>query len=231
MVVHVGMNIHAVLPYHIVGCRYSLRQPRKLQQQTFVLRTGIQTSGECAWITSVETAFIAASLGYWWRCYWWHWKGPFVWRSSLQQASQPDGLPCGSLVSSLRLSGGCEKTGRQGLCRGRLSGERWRSLAESAALLVHNEDAVADRLAGEALAVTGWRCRLAAVLSSEWELSRVPWRKRSCDWLMLAWWRPAFLLVCRWAARGPVGDRAAVMGANWVVLVWMSREQDASCDV
>jgi hypothetical protein len=68
-------------------------------------------------------------------------------------------LPYGSSVSSLRPPGGCEKAGR-------LSGEHWRSLAESVAMKVHKEDAAADRLAGGALEVAGWWCRLAAELSS-----------------------------------------------------------------
>jgi hypothetical protein len=37
----------------------------------------------------------------------------------------------------------------------RLSGEHWRSLAESAVLLVRKEDAAVDWLASEALAVAG----------------------------------------------------------------------------
>jgi hypothetical protein len=37
-------------------------------------------------------------------------------------------------------------------------------------------------------------------------------------------WRPAFLYPCHSAARGPVGDGAAVLRANCVALVWMSRE-------
>jgi hypothetical protein len=48
----------------------------------------------------------------------------------------------------LRPPGGCEKAGR-------LSGERWRSLAESVAVKVREEDATVDRLANEALAVAG----------------------------------------------------------------------------
>jgi hypothetical protein len=55
--------------------------------------------------------------------------------------------------SSLRPSSGCEKAGRQSLCRGWLSGESWQSLAKSAALLVRKEDTAVDRLASEALAV------------------------------------------------------------------------------
>jgi hypothetical protein len=41
------------------------------------------------------------------------------------------------------------------MCRSQLSGERWQSLAELAALLVPKEDAAVDRLASEALAVAG----------------------------------------------------------------------------
>jgi hypothetical protein len=41
---------------------------------------------------AVETAFVA---GYWWRCYWRPWKGPFVWRFTLQRASQRGMLPSG----------------------------------------------------------------------------------------------------------------------------------------
>jgi hypothetical protein len=74
---------------------------------------------------------------------------------SLQQTSQRDGFLCCSSVSSLRSAGGCEKAGQRCLCRGRLSGERWRSLAGSAAVTVRKEDAAVDRLASEALAVAG----------------------------------------------------------------------------
>jgi hypothetical protein len=48
----------------------------------------------------------------------------------------------------LRLPCGYKKTGR-------LSGEHWWSLAESAAMRVRKEDAAVDRLASEALAVAG----------------------------------------------------------------------------
>jgi hypothetical protein len=55
----------------------------------------------------------------------------------------------------LRPSSGCEKAGRRSLCSGRLSGERWQSLAESAAVRVCKEDTAVDRLASVALAVAG----------------------------------------------------------------------------
>jgi hypothetical protein len=62
--------------------------------------------------------------------------------------------------------------------------ERW-APAEPVVVKIRREDAVADRLAGGALAVAGWRCRLAAELSSWCERSRVPYRNCSRDWLML----------------------------------------------
>jgi hypothetical protein len=74
---------------------------------------------------------------------------------SLLRASHHSGLPCGSSVSSLRPPGGCEKAGRRSSCRGRLSGERWRSLAESVAVKVRKENVAVDRLASKALAVAG----------------------------------------------------------------------------
>ena len=42
--------------------------------------------------------------------------------------------------------------------------------------------------------------------------------------LMIASWRPTFLYHYRWTARGPIGSGAAIMSADWIALVLVSRE-------
>jgi hypothetical protein len=111
--------------------------------------------------------------------------------------------------SSFRQPGDCELTGRWSYWRG---GPAWWVLAIAGRVCSGagtGEISAADRLASEALAAAGWsdecwRCRLSALLSSRWERSRVPWCKRSCDWLMLASeseshcdWRSVSLSWCR----------------------------------
>jgi hypothetical protein len=178
---------------------------------SFIIFGGIPSffSSNHIWSLSVESkalwdvdircnnhvTLVAASLGCWWWCYWRHWKGPFVWRSSLQQASQHGMLPCGgplfSFAAARWLRADVAAASLADWPMMRVPAESCSSFCCSSVIAsCRVAVSVAGSLAGgpmvRALSVAGRVA--AALLTSRVAAVMISWckrRKHSGDWLML----------------------------------------------